>query len=261
MRATLMTGARGHGYRACRYVIGMSLAPFSGRSPPMPMFDFVARMPLAMLVVARDQRLAFANASAETLFGFAPGKLTGRLVHLVVSLVAASAPASAPVRFASRKDGTQFPVDVVTSVMDGFDTLHTFVIDRSREQLAHLSRVSMLGELAASLAHELNQPLTAILSNAQAAQHFMNLAPIDLDEVREILADLVVDNNRASEILKRIRALARKDTLEFAPLSIEDVIGDVALLVQSDAVARGIGFALDIELRLPPVYGDKVQLQ
>jgi two-component system sensor kinase FixL len=89
----------------------------------------------------------------------------------------------------------------------------------------------------------------------------MSSDPIDLDEVREILRDLVEDNNRASEILRRIRALVKKGELELAPLSLAGVIGDVALLVHSDAIVRGIRVTLDLDPALPFVRGDKVQLQ
>ena len=120
------------------------------------------------------------------------------------------------------------------------DRTERYELQRNRQELAHLTRVSTLGELAGSLAHELNQPLTAILSNAQAAQRFMAMEPIDLDEVREILRDLVEDNHRASEVIRRIRALVKKGELEAAPLSLADVIGDVVLLLHSDAIVRGI---------------------
>jgi two-component system sensor kinase FixL len=107
----------------------------------------------------------------------------------------------------------------------------------------------------------LNQPLTAILSNAQAAQRFMAMEPINLNEVREILRDLVEDNHRATEVIRRIRALVKKGELEAAPLSLADVIGDVVLLLHSDAIVRGIRVFLDVDSALPPVRGDRVQLQ
>jgi two-component system sensor kinase FixL len=130
-----------------------------------------------------------------------------------------------------------------------------------REELAHVSRISTMGELASSLAHELNQPLTAILSNAQAAQRFLAANPTDLEEVREILKDIVQDNSRAGEIIRRMRRLVKKEGLEFAPLDLGSVIGDVVLLARSDAVFHNIRVSLEIDPDLPPVRGDKVQLQ
>ena len=132
---------------------------------------------------------------------------------------------------------------------------------RNREQLAHVTRISTMGELAASLAHELNQPLTAILSNAQAAQRFLNAKPADLKEVQEILEDIVSDNNRAGEVIRRMRALVKKEELEFAPIHIASVIGEVVQLLHSDEILHNIHVELDCQDGLPNVRGDRVQLQ
>jgi PAS domain S-box-containing protein len=132
---------------------------------------------------------------------------------------------------------------------------------QQRDELAHLTRVSTMGELATSLAHELNQPLTAILSNAQAAQRFLAANPADLDEVNEILRDIVEDDNRASEVIRRLRAMVKKDDLKFSPLDLAALINDVALLVHSDAVLQNVRVSLELNPGLPPVRGDKVQLQ
>jgi two-component system, LuxR family, sensor kinase FixL len=132
---------------------------------------------------------------------------------------------------------------------------------RQREELAHVTRVSTLGELAASLAHELNQPLTAIYSNAQAAQRFMAANPADLDEVREILKDIVQDNSRAGEVISRMRALVKKQEIAFVTLDLSSVIRDVVLLVHSDAILHNIRISLELDPSLPPVRGDKVELQ
>ena len=134
-------------------------------------------------------------------------------------------------------------------------------LQRNREQLAHVTRVSTMGELAASLAHELNQPLTAILSNAQAAQRFLNAKPADLKEVREILEDIVTDNSRASEVIRRMRALVKKEELEFAPIHIASVIGEVVQLLHSDEILHNIHVELDCQDGLPNVRGNRVQLQ
>ena len=89
-------------------------------------------------------------------------------------------------------------------------------LQHNRQQLAHVTRISTMGELAASLAHELNQPLTAILSNAQAAQRFMAAKPADLEEV-QVLKDIVQDDSRASGVIQRMRALVKKEEVAFAP--------------------------------------------
>jgi PAS domain S-box-containing protein len=130
-----------------------------------------------------------------------------------------------------------------------------------RAELAHVARVSTMGELAASLAHELNQPLTAILSNAQAALRFLSSKPADLEEVREILGDIVKDNSRAGEVIRRMRALVKKEELEFARLDLAGLISEVVVLVHSDAILQNVHISLDLPRNLPPVRGDRVQLQ
>jgi PAS domain S-box-containing protein len=134
-------------------------------------------------------------------------------------------------------------------------------LQEQRAELAHVARISTMGELAASLAHELNQPLTAILSNAQAALRFMSSKPADLEEVREILQDIVKDNSRAGEVIRRMRALVKKEELEFAPLDLATLIGDVVMLVHSDAILQNVKVMLELDDNLPPVRGDKIQLQ
>ena len=132
---------------------------------------------------------------------------------------------------------------------------------RQREELTHMTRISTMGELAASLAHELSQPLTAMLTNAQAAERLMAANPPDLEEVGAILKDIVKDNNRAGEIIWRMRALARKENLEFARLDLPTVIKDVILLLHSDAILHNVRIRLDLGPELAPVWGDRVQLQ
>jgi two-component system, LuxR family, sensor kinase FixL len=130
-----------------------------------------------------------------------------------------------------------------------------------RAELAHVARISTMGELAASLAHELNQPLTAILSNAQAALRFMTSKPADLEEVREILHDIVKDNSRAGDVIRRMRALVKKEALEFSTLDLASLLRDVIALVHSDAILQNVRVTYELDDDLPPVRGDKVQLQ
>ena len=132
---------------------------------------------------------------------------------------------------------------------------------RLRQELTHIGRVSAMGELSASLAHELNQPLTAILSNAQAAQDLLALDVIDLDAMREILSDIVADDKRAAAVIRRLRTLLRKGDLEFVPLDVNEIVGEVAWLVKNDALIRNVSITLDLASDLPGVLGDRVQLQ
>ena len=133
---------------------------------------------------------------------------------------------------------------------------------RHRDELAHVMRISTMGELAASLAHELNQPLTAILSNAQAAQRFLADDPAaNLGEVRAILRDIVEDDSRAGEVIRRVRDLIRKGDLEAAPLELAQVVRDAVLLLHSDAILHNVQIVLEMAPDAPKILGDRVQLQ
>jgi signal transduction histidine kinase len=132
---------------------------------------------------------------------------------------------------------------------------------RLRQDLTHIGRVSALGELTASLAHELSQPLTAILSNAQAAQRLLDADVLELDKVREILSDIVSDDKRAAAVINGLRALIKKGTPEFVTLDLNEIVGAVAWLMRSDTIMRNVSMSLDLASDLPKACGDRVQLQ
>jgi signal transduction histidine kinase len=132
---------------------------------------------------------------------------------------------------------------------------------RLRQELTHIGRVSALGELTASLAHELNQPLTAILNNAEVAQKFLEADAPNIVELRAIMKDIVADEKRAADVIRRVRVLVKKGELEHSPLDINDVVGEVAQLVKSDMASRHVPMSLDLASGLPRVRGDRVQLQ
>jgi two-component system sensor kinase FixL len=118
-----------------------------------------------------------------------------------------------------------------------------------------------MGEMAAALAHELNQPLTAILSNAHAGERYLAQGAPPLDEIREILQDVVGDARRAGEVIQRLRSLLRKDEARFLPLDVNQVIREMATLVHTDAILRNVVIELELAPDLPTVRGDRVQLQ
>jgi signal transduction histidine kinase len=132
---------------------------------------------------------------------------------------------------------------------------------RLRQDLTHIGRVSALGELTASLAHELSQPLTAILSNAQAAQRLLGADAVDLDKVREILSDIVADDKRAAAVISGLRSLVKKGESEFVPLDLNEIVGAVAWLMRSDTIMRNVSMSLELFPDLPKARGDRVQLQ
>ncbi len=132
---------------------------------------------------------------------------------------------------------------------------------RLQDELFHAGRVSTMGELAGTLAHEINQPLSAIMSNAQAARRYLAAPTPDVDEVQEILSDIVKEDARAGEVINRLRAFLKKEKMEFEPLDLNAVFREVVRLLHSDAARRGTEFSLKLDPRLPAVQGDKIQLQ
>ncbi len=134
-------------------------------------------------------------------------------------------------------------------------------IEQQRNELAHLSRINMLSELSGSLAHELNQPLGIILSNAQAAQRLIVQEPPDLAEVRDILADIVSEDERAGEVIRRMRAMLKSGPFSLQPLAINETVEEVLRLVRSDLISNGIAVHVTCAASVPQVLGDPIQLQ
>jgi two-component system, LuxR family, sensor kinase FixL len=130
-----------------------------------------------------------------------------------------------------------------------------------RREIAHVSRVSMVGQLASALAHEINQPLGAILRNAEAAELFMQEKSPDLDEVRAILADIRKDDQRAGNVIDRMRGLLKRRDLDKSSVNVGESIAEVVALVRSDAMERHITLDVAVAQNLPPVFGDLVHLQ
>jgi two-component system, LuxR family, sensor kinase FixL len=130
-----------------------------------------------------------------------------------------------------------------------------------REQLAYLSRLSLLGELSGALAHELNQPLAAILLNAQAACVQIAAPNPDLHEITEMLRDIVADDQRAGEVIHRLRALFIKGTVQTQPVPVNECIAEVLALERSYLITSKVTLELQLAERLPRVAADHVQLQ
>ncbi|WP_232379652.1 response regulator [Polyangium fumosum] len=147
------------------------------------------------------------------------------------------------------------------------DTLEAEVIRRTDElmatnqRLTHMNRVAAMSELAASIAHELNQPLAAILSNAQAARRLLQRPTPDVNEALSALADIVDDDRRAATIIQRMRAMLKKGTPRADGQNLNELASEVARLVGNDALLRGVALRLDLTPRLPEVRGDGIQLQ
>jgi two-component system sensor kinase FixL len=251
----------------------------------------VEAVPSAILLVSEGGVVTLANAQAETVFGYAPEELVGQTVEMLMP--ERFRPSHAGLRqdyakdgrartmgaglelFARRKDGSEAPVEaalspmhiengrsVLVSVVDITERRHVErVTARQRDELAHLSRVAMLGELSGSLAHELNQPLTAILSNAQAAQRFLAQSPPRVDKLAEILADIVKSDHRAGAVIQRLRSLLRKEEAQRHPLDVNEVVEESLRLMRSDLLNRRVVVSAELAHALPAVSADRNQLQ
>ena len=165
-----------------------------------------------------------------------------------------------------REEGRDWPDDLVRRLRVLADTFAVVLmrrraeeeVQREREGLAHALRVATLGELAGSLAHEINQPLTAILSNAQAAN--LMLGKID-SEVPEVLRDIAADARRAAQVIRQLRALFRKQPGERHPVDMTAVIQETLSLLRKDLERRNVRLQLVLPSDAPHVLGDTVQLQ
>lgn len=134
-------------------------------------------------------------------------------------------------------------------------------LQHARTQLAHVGRVSMLGQLASALAHELNQPLGAILRNAEAAELYLQSERPDLDELRAIVADIRQDDRRAGEVIDRLRSMLKRGEMQSQEIDVASLLADAATLARADAAHRRVAIALDAPGELPRVRGDRIHLQ
>jgi PAS domain S-box-containing protein len=132
---------------------------------------------------------------------------------------------------------------------------------KAQIELAHVTRVTTLGELTASIAHEVNQPLAAVVANAEAGLRWLDRATPDLDAARRSVEWIISDGNRASEVIRRVRALANKSGVERSPLDVNDVVGEAIALVQRELFSHGVTLRMELAPALPMILGDRVQLQ
>ena len=247
----------------------------------------VESTPNAIVMANGEGHIVLVNSQCETLFGYRREELVGQLVEVLVpERYRGQHPAYRTSFFASpstrpmgmghelygrRKDGSEIPVEIgLTPIQTGTGLLVLSAIvditerkraEDARRELAHVSRLAIVGELTASIAHEINQPLGAILSNADAAEMLLDSGSASLDEVRQILDDIRKDDLRASEVIRRLRSLLRKRELEMEPLDLNEVTWEVLAMVRADALRRGVLVQTDLAVNLPAVRGDKVHLQ
>ena len=134
-------------------------------------------------------------------------------------------------------------------------------VQEAQAALAHVTRMATLGELTAWITHEVNQPLTGIVTNGAACLRWLDKAPPALDEARRSVEDMISDARRASEVIHSIRTLSKKTDAEKVPLDINDVVREASRLVQREAITHGASLRLELAQELPSILGDRVQLQ
>ena len=242
--------------------------------------------PDALLIAHRsDGRIVDVNSQWEKMFGYSRPDAVGRsAAELRLFLHSAEASrfngrlsdqnsAETEVLLRSRR-GAVFRA-VVTSQAVMMDEPCVLVVIRDiterrraelelqtqRTELAHLSRVALLGELSAAFAHELNQPLAAIMANARAGQRLIARKPPEADEVRNILEDIVADDRRAGEVIRRMQALLKRGELQLQPLDVNEVVHEVVELLHSELIRREVNIHTALAPALPRVPADRIQIQ
>src|SRR5262249_23062609 len=251
----------------------------------------VEASPSGIVLVDRDGKMVLVNTHIEELFGYRREDLIGKSVDVLVPerfagkhpahrasfLAAPKARAMGAGRelFARRKDGSEFPVEIGLNPIQTADGVLVLaaVADisarknaelealRHREELGHLSRVAAMGELTASIAHELNQPLSGITSNASAGQRFIDRGDVDLRELRELLGDIVADGRRAGDVIRGIQSMVRKSVTVRERIDLNELVMSVARMVKPNATLQSFEVETLLEPDLTPVEGDPVQLQ
>ena len=153
-------------------------------------------------------------------------------------------------------------VDFVGAVMDVTSIrLAELELQTARTELAHVMRVTSLGELAASIAHEVNQPLGAVVANAEACLGWLGRESPDLNEAQAAIERIVRDGHRAGEVIRRVRALIKKTDTQWAPLDVNEIVSEAMNIVEHELLRSRVSQRMELSSNLPAVFGDKIQLQ
>jgi len=246
-------------------------------------------LPAMVCFVDAEQRFRFVNDAYARWLGWEQRQMEGRLVREVIGedLYAQMRPSmEAAIQGAAThfrgdvvdRSGSPLPVDVTivpqhgefgevsgyfVVIFDVSDEVAAREADRRhREELAHVSRVATMGELTASIAHELNQPLSAIVANAQASHRLLQSNPPDVVEAMAAMRDIAADGRRAGEVISSMRQLLRRGEATQEPVETLALLRNVEDLLKSEAISRGVHLTTEgSDSGLPPVYGDATQLK
>jgi PAS domain S-box-containing protein len=245
--------------------------------------------PNAMIMVDSAGVISFANAPAATVFGYSHNELIGCNIETLIperfrdrhpghrkvffSQPSTRAMGAGRDLFGRRRDGSEFPVEVGLNPIrtaQGLFVLASVIDITARKQaerehqlqnmeLARVGRVTLMGELAASLAHEVNNPIGAIVTNANAGQRLIASGKIETEELKDLLADIVADGHRARGVIQGIRNMVRKGKARRALIQIGDTIRELLRIVHADAIGREIEVTAEVDSDTGQVWGDPVQ--
>jgi PAS domain S-box-containing protein len=232
-----------------------------------------------------DSTLTFVNTAYAEFFGREPADMIGKKYLDLLTEPARITAAQQLTNMVECKercifdyesvlpDGTKgwfqwatYPIVSTGGVVAEYQAIGRDIADRKRaeeatQNLAHALRLAVAGELTAMVAHEVSQPLGAIMANADAAQMLLDMDDPPLDEIRQILTDIRASDARADQAIRRIRALLRRRELQLQPLDINETVVTAMHLINGDALLRGIQIRSDLAARLPAAMGDHVHLQ
>jgi two-component system, LuxR family, sensor kinase FixL len=244
-----------------------------------------------VVLVDHQGRVEAFNRAAERLFGYAAQEVLGANVSILMAEPDRSEHDRHLARFletriphiigtgreveARRKDGSVFSVFLSVGAVEGAEPPRFvgFVQDisfrrraeeethRLQERLTHVSRLATVGEMSTGIAHELNQPLTAVANYAQACDRLLGMAEPDIDEIRGALRQITAQAVRAGDIIRRLRTLARNDVMKPEPTDVNHLVGELTELIQLDAKTRDVRYELELADQLPPAEIDRAQVQ
>ncbi|TCK28016.1 PAS domain S-box-containing protein [Ancylobacter aquaticus] len=242
----------------------------------------------AIFVRDMADRIIYWNQGAEQLYGWSPAEAVGQTAAGLLRTRFPDTPASIQAALLAdrqwsgelvhfKRDGTQVialsrwsvqmdkagrPVAVMETNNDITERKHSeAMLQKAQAELAHAMRVATMGELTASIAHEVNQPLAAVITNGEAGLRWLGREVPDLGEARASVERMISSGKRANNVIARLRALARRDDPDHMPVNLNEIVEDALMLVQREADSHSVSVGLDLKASLPDISGDRVQLQ
>jgi PAS domain S-box-containing protein len=251
----------------------------------------VEASPSGILLISETGQIVLVNTHIEELFGYTREELVGHSVEILVPERFArhypehlakffAAPRARPMGAGRelsgrRKDGSEFPMEIGLNPIETSEgvLILAAVVDISarkraeeeaqlrRDEINRLTRVSLLGEMAGSIAHEVNQPLGAMMANASAMMHFIERGHVDAEQLREILSAIVSDGRRARDVISNIRDTIKKGSAVRTNVALNDIVQNVMHMLQPDAAALSCELKASLAEHLPTIDADPIQIQ